>query len=97
MLVEDLGQLPAPERRAIGDALRDGARLDVSSAFPLGAEQREGVLASLRNITGHELACETRVDESLLAGARITLGAWVLRANLRDELEYFEEATGAAR
>ena len=98
MLLEDLERLPAPERRALGEACRDeDARLELWSAFPLRADQRDRIVEALRSVGGRELPLEPHVDESLLAGVRIGVGAWALRAALRDELEYFAEAAHAQR
>jgi F-type H+-transporting ATPase subunit b len=46
----------------------------------------------LQQAIDHNIAIEFLEDPNLLAGLRITLGSWVLRANLEDELDFFAEA-----
>ena len=85
-----------PERQALSEACRDGdIRLDLSSAFALRPEQKEEIVRALQSIAGREIPCELHVDEGLIAGARISVGPWVLRANLKDELSYFAEGAHA--
>ena len=63
----------------------------VTSAHVLDEEMRR----SLERTLGSALAVSTPLqyeqDEALLAGLRITMGSWVLRANLQDELKGFAE------
>jgi F-type H+-transporting ATPase subunit b len=69
----------------------------VASAFPLAADQREQIEKALIGITGLEATVAYEEDPQLLAGLRITIGAWVLQANLQDELKGFAEFAHATR
>lgn len=97
MLIDDLIGLPAEQRRRLRDQSPDqSAMAEVSSAFELTDEQRERLTSALR-----ELADVSDIrfhrDEALIAGVRIEIGAWVLAANLRDELRGFAELASAQR
>lgn len=66
-----------------------GAAVQVQSAFSLTEPQRNTLATVLKSKLGTEASIGFRVDRNLLAGLEITVGSFVLRANLRDELEYF--------
>jgi len=96
MVCEDLARLPEAQREALAEACREGgARAQVASAFLLPAPQQELLLVRLRDVAGPELAAEFEQDAGLIAGLRIGIGPWVLRANVHDELAYFSD--GIAR
>jgi F-type H+-transporting ATPase subunit b len=86
-----LAQL-APERRA---ALRNntakGREAQVLSARPLADDARRRLEAVLRELFGAPVTCTYDEDPALIAGLRITIGTWVLRANLQDELQGMTE------
>lgn len=90
---EALAEL-APERRA---TLRNNAasthEAHVLSARPLGNDARRRLEAVLRELLGASVACTYDKDPALIAGLRITVGPWVLRANLQDELQGMTELT----
>jgi len=65
------------------------AAVRVRSAYSLTERQRDTLTAVLKGKIGMEASVEFAVDQNLLAGLEITVGSFVLRANLRDELEYF--------
>jgi len=65
------------------------AAVRVRSAYSLTEPQRDTLTAVLKGKIGMEASVEFAVDQNLLAGLEITVGSFVLRANLRDELEYF--------
>jgi F-type H+-transporting ATPase subunit b len=97
MALEDLAGLAEERRAAICAGLDGESRpIQVSSAFPLSDAQRR----QLQQAIGHWLQCPLPAwhfhqDTQLLAGIRIQLGAWVLRANLEDELGFFCECADA--
>lgn len=91
---EDLAGLPAEEAQRIQNAyLREAKpRIVVTSAFAIDRAQKELLRARLAALVGRETGVEFREDSRLVAGVRVDLASWVLRANLRDELHFFEEA-----
>ena len=86
-------QLSSAERESLPSAAAQswdhGAAVRVRSAYSLTEPQRDTLTAVLKNRLGTEAPIEFGVDRNLLAGLEITVGSYVLRANLRDELEYF--------
>ena len=61
----------------------------VRSAYSLDEPHRQTLAAALRSRFGAEPPITFEVDQRLIAGVEVAIGAFVLRANLRDELEYF--------
>lgn len=91
--VADLGRLSDERRQAIRSACaQTEAPVVVSSAYALNQRQRESLTESVQLLLGRTVICEWREDPKLLAGIRISLGPWMLGANLQDELKYFSEA-----
>lgn len=94
LLCKDLAGLPLRQQ----DELRalfaedDQQVVKITSAFPLAAEQRQLLQEELVRFLGRAVACEFRVDTSVLAGITVNVGPLVLRANLRDELQFFNES-----
>lgn len=92
MVVEELAALPADRLRTFQDALTETDRSPtVVSAHPLDQEQRQELNRIFAQGSGRAVACDFTEDKALLAGLRITLGSWVLQANLQDELKFFSE------
>jgi F-type H+-transporting ATPase subunit b len=65
------------------------AAVRVRSAYSLTEAQRNSLTAVLKTKFGTGMSIEFGVDQNLLAGLEIVVGSFVVRANLRDELEYF--------
>jgi F-type H+-transporting ATPase subunit b len=86
-------QLSSTERESLPSAAAQswdhGAAVLVRSAYSLTEPQRDTLTTVLKGKIGMEASIEFAVDRNLLAGLEITVGSFVLRANLRDELEYF--------
>ncbi|HKK16341.1 MAG TPA: F0F1 ATP synthase subunit delta [Gammaproteobacteria bacterium] len=69
----------------------------VTSACPLAEDRRHHLQQLLQKITGLALPVEYQQDADLMAGLRITIGAWVLDANIKDDLKGFTEFAHAAK
>jgi F-type H+-transporting ATPase subunit b len=69
----------------------------VASAFPLPADRRRKLEKTLKEVTGLDIPVTYEQESGLLAGLRVSIGAWVLQANLQDELKGFAEFSHAAR
>jgi F-type H+-transporting ATPase subunit b len=67
----------------------DSHSVTVRSAYPLTESRQNALAATLKQRLGDNLPITFNVDQRLLAGLEIAIGSYVLRANLRDELEYF--------
>jgi F-type H+-transporting ATPase subunit b len=93
LAVEDLPLLSDEQIKALRSVSQQaGLQVKVASAFPLSAPQRSVIVQKLKEVTQDSVAVEFNEDSGLLAGLRISVGPWVLRANLEDELGFFAEA-----
>lgn len=91
--LEDLRNFPAEETRAIATNAAGGPlRAKVTSAYPLDEPVRKALGESIASAIGREVEADFAEDRELLAGVRVSFGAWVLHGNLRDELEFFAGA-----
>ena len=61
----------------------------IESAYALNSEQQGRLKSVFSSQLGVTDDIEFAVDESLLAGLKITVGAYVMGANLKDELQGF--------
>lgn len=67
-------------------------RIRVTSAYPLCEADRERLEGALRSALGVDGPFDYDRDSRLLAGLRVNVGAWVLGANLQDELKAFADS-----
>ena len=92
LALEDLALQPRERLEAIRAACaKADCRARVTTGFPLPEPGREVIAEKLREMTKRGLSVEFNEDSRVLAGLRIGIGPWVLRANLQDELEYFAQ------
>ncbi|HEB78443.1 MAG TPA: hypothetical protein ENI90_07950 [Methylothermaceae bacterium] len=89
LLLRDLEKLPEPEQARIRSSVTDASRIKGISAYPLTDEEQQRLNQILSWILQSQIGFAFEVDPELLAGLRIDLGAYVIRANLRDELQFF--------
>lgn len=93
LLLEDLRALGEEDRRAVADAATaPGLQLKVQSAFALDAARRAELAHALAEVAGKTLSVEYGENPELVAGFQVSIGPWILHANLRDELEFFSGA-----
>lgn len=98
LLIEDLPHLGEGELRSLRAACQDAdAKMRITSRYTLGEEQRSSLAQALGRVAAKPVACEFGQDPELIAGLRISIGPWVLRCNLRDELKFFSETHHAGR
>ncbi len=91
--LEDLLRLPEEQIAALRMVSRQsGLQIKVTSAYALTDDQRQRISEKLRLVTDDHLTVDFKEDRHLLAGIRISVGPWVLRANLEDELQFFAKA-----
>lgn len=96
MTCDELRNL-TPERRKAIVAVSNGESPLVMSAYPLDGEQRAAVSTALQSLTGRSVECRWSEAPEVVAGLHISIGPWVLGANVRDELNFFVEAAHADR
>jgi len=91
--IEDLRGLSDEQREPINSAIAEAdVSLRVTTAFPLGKEQRQRFEEAFNQAAGRAVKAEYGQDGNLLAGLRVRVGPWILQANLQDELKFFAEA-----
>jgi len=90
LLLEQLDALPAEQREALrGDTGMAPAGIRVTSAYALDDPARGRLQQALNTLLGAPVAVQFQEDPELLAGVRIGVGAWVLQANVKDDLAGF--------
>lgn len=70
---------------------KNSETLVVTSAYPLPDDLSQRLAKALEKIAGPNMVLRFAQDKKLLAGVQVTLGPFVLGANLRDELKGFAE------
>jgi len=94
MVRQELPNLPHDQMQAIQAASATiGLPMTITSAYPLDPAQREVLSHACQTLAGREVVCEFLEDRNLIAGLRISFGAWVLRANVQDEMRFFAESS----
>lgn len=97
LALEEMRGLSESWRQAIRAALpHDGVRAEVVTAYPLIPSQRAALAEVLQGMITPSLGCEYREDQTLVAGIRVSIGDWVLGANLHEELEFFAQVAAHA-
>ena len=90
MVIDDLPHLPEEQKQAIRlEASAAGFSMTVTSAYPLDQAQRDALCRACRTLVGREVRCDFGEDRTLMCGVRMSVGSWVLRANVQDELSFF--------
>lgn len=98
ILLDDLSSLPDERITALKTQWGQAPEaIRVTSAFPIQPDLKQRLEHALKNVTGLDLPVAYEQDSGLVAGLRVTIGAWALHANLRDELKGFAEFAHAAR
>ncbi len=90
LLLEDLQHLSDEKKQAvIAVAGEADLQIEVQSAFLLDNNKQDGLTTTLTSIIGTELPVEYSINPDLISGLYISIGPWILHANLRDELKSF--------
>ena len=92
LLLDGLSLMPADQISDLSNKWGDSPeRILVFSAYPLTDEKQHQLEEALCKATGLSAPVFYEQDARLLAGLNITIGAWVLQLNVRDELQGFME------
>jgi len=92
MVITELTKLPDEQIAALRNSYgKTPATVVAVSAFPIPGDQRQRLEQALATLIGSDMSLQFEQNSDLLAGLRITIGAWVLGVNLRDELKGFIE------
>ena len=94
LFIDELAALPESTLEMLREEWQGGSvDINVSSAIPLDSERQQVIRQTLERKLGRaEGLWHFNLDESLIAGLRISSGGWMLQANLQDELHFFSEA-----
>lgn len=96
LVINELTELPSARVVAIRNSFETApGNIEVVSAFALPDDLRERLAQALVRLSGSKIPLRFEENSELLAGVRITVGAWVLRANFLDELKGFAELAHA--
>jgi F-type H+-transporting ATPase subunit b len=98
LAIDALLRLPEQRRSELRAALATSAEPPiVSTAYPVPGPQRDTLIQALRSVLDGSRELRFREDPALLAGVRISVGPWVLQANLGEELSLFSTAASDGR
>lgn len=92
LLLSELGDLPDERLATLRNHWAVAPQtIVVTTAFPLAEPQQRRLEQAIADATGLDAPVQFERDATLLAGANIVAGPWILGANLRDELRGFAE------
>ena len=92
LMISELSELPAEQAMKLHNHVRSNPESAVvTSAYPLEQDQRRRLEQAIQALTGPDRGVSFDQDGDLIAGVRIAIGAWVLAANVREELRGFAE------
>ena len=98
ILLDDLATLSCEYTAALRlqwGALPDAIR--ITSVYPLPENKRQALASMLTAITQLAVPVHYKQDPELIAGLCVTIGAWKLHANVRDDLKGFAEFAYACK
>ena len=72
------------------------SRAEIRSALPLGDDEREAIVARLRELTGTKIETGEHIDESLIGGVAVRIGDTLYDASVRSRLERLRARLTAA-
>jgi F-type H+-transporting ATPase subunit b len=98
LFLEELFRQPEERKQAVHEACQGLEEpIMVSSAYPLEADRRAVVTDALGKWLGRAVVCRFTEDGAQLAGLRVTIGPWILEADIQHELRLFTESTHDGR
>jgi F-type H+-transporting ATPase subunit b len=95
--IEDFDEMPESQRTALRVSAREpGAALQLTFAREAAPAEVQRLIDALHRILEAEPTASVAVAPELISGLLISLGPWVMKANLRDELGFFREGAQSA-
>lgn len=92
LVLEEIKQLPTERITALRNSVEKIPEvIKITTAYPLSDQQHQELAKVLIDIVNADIPLRVQQDKNILAGIRITIGAWMLGANLQDELIGFRE------
>jgi F-type H+-transporting ATPase subunit b len=96
MLVDNLTTLPEACKLCLTLlGTKKSIPIKITSAYVLPIEMRQQLEQKLTMLINSQINFQYHQDETLIAGLRMDIGAWVLNANLQHELIGFAEIANA--
>jgi F-type H+-transporting ATPase subunit b len=96
MLMDNLTTLPEACRLCLQMlGTKKSVPVKITSAYPLTANLQQQLEQKLGLLINSQINFQYHQDAELIAGLRIDIGAWVLNANLQNELIGFAEIANA--
>jgi F-type H+-transporting ATPase subunit b len=90
LLEEQLSGLPEAQVADLQRALQANHQvIRVTSAYPMHQTRRQSLQQMLERRLGEQIHCSFHEEPRLIAGVRLSLGDWLLDANLQHELRAF--------
>ncbi|TCV90275.1 F0F1 ATP synthase subunit delta [Sulfurirhabdus autotrophica] len=97
LLIEDLQELtPAEASSLLSTSKLSDLLIKVESAYPLSQLHRTELSELLTELIGQTLPVNFSENPTLLCGLQVSIGPWILHANLRDELALFKDSRHSA-
>jgi len=92
LFLDELSSLSPKHLNKLQDAVgKSPDHILITSAHPIDSDNRRALEHALQEIIGISGAVRYEQDKALLAGIRVNAGAWILGANLLDELKGFTD------
>ncbi len=91
MLLDNLSTLSKQAVPSLPLSSGAPAAIQISSVYPLAEDKRRQLEQKLQQRIGRAADYQYTQDSALIAGFRITIGSWVLQANLQYELIGFAD------
>jgi F-type H+-transporting ATPase subunit b len=92
LLMDNLTTLPEACKQSLTAlGTKKSVPVKITSAYPLLVDMRQQLEQKLGTLISSPINFQYHQDETLIAGLRIDIGAWLLNANLQHELIGFAE------
>lgn len=92
LLVQQIIELKPEQQRVLkGNYGKTSEEILINSAYPIPDSQRQHLFDTLTKTLSTTITIRYEINPELIAGIQITLGSWILAANVRDELKGFAE------
>ena len=97
LFVDQLAVLSESALHQLREGWQEGSvRVEVVSALPLDTAGQQVIRQALEQKLGHsDGEWRFTCDDKLIAGLRVSIGGWMLHANLQDELHFFTDAAAS--
>ncbi len=90
LFIEQLQAMPEQRKLAIRSGSGEAAEvISIDTAYPVNPSDSRELESVLRQVVGDDVSFEYHQLPELIAGLKVVIGAFVLQANLKDELNDF--------